>query len=382
MENGSHHLSPTLRDNSTFHFILDVGYTNLSQPNQWPRVEIGCTTWGTPSHMLFQVANAVIAVGLCAPDTSHGVIFMHSFFSLGFLLMSVWSWVIVCAPDFFSWNFTFLVVNTMQVLFLMYHARPVKFCEELEELYCSTFQPLRVPRSAFKKLVCPTFCFMMTLHKGEAYCTQSITKTDKLGFLLSGVMNVYSNRIFLHSIKTNQFMDSPEFQSSVTGDEKYQVSIIAASVCRYIFWPRESLEYLLIKEPYLASIFKTMLGRDITNKLYALNEKVVTPRGSHYDIRIPSVSCSMRARQDLRKAVAGVPHPETDSPEYSVHTPSKSPRPSGSDSEEYTDAFPADTETSELLNGHVRWVLTRNQSGSQSSSHGSVNSGLQMNLPL
>ncbi|KAK0047285.1 blood vessel epicardial substance-B, partial [Biomphalaria pfeifferi] len=51
------------------------------------------------------------------------------------------------------------------------------------------------------------------------------------------------------------------------------VSIVAAGLCRYIFWPRQSVEYLLIKEPYLACIMKTLIGRDITNKLYALNEK-------------------------------------------------------------------------------------------------------------
>lgn len=53
-----------------------------------------------------------------------------------------------------------------------------------------------------------------------------------------------------------------------------QVSIVAGSVCRYIFWPRQSLEYLLVQEPYLANVLNIVLGRDITNKLYALNERV------------------------------------------------------------------------------------------------------------
>ena len=45
-------------------------------------------------------------------------------------------------------------------------------------------------------------------------------------------------------------------------------------MCRYIFWPRHSLEYLLVQEPYLANVLNIVLGRDITNKLYALNERV------------------------------------------------------------------------------------------------------------
>ncbi|KAK0047286.1 blood vessel epicardial substance-B, partial [Biomphalaria pfeifferi] len=61
-----------------------------------------------------------------------------------FLLMSIWSWVILCAPDFFSWNFAFLILNGVQTFSLMYSIRPVKFCAELEEVYVSLFLPFRV----------------------------------------------------------------------------------------------------------------------------------------------------------------------------------------------------------------------------------------------
>lgn len=54
----------------------------------------------------------------------------------------------------------------------------------------------------------------------------------------------------------------------------WQVSIIGATSCRYIFWPRQALEYLLIKEPYLANLMNIIIGRDIATKLYALNDKV------------------------------------------------------------------------------------------------------------
>ncbi|XP_046572700.1 blood vessel epicardial substance-like [Haliotis rubra] len=292
--------------NSSFKFVLDLNYTNVVNEEMWMDKLIGCNSWEPTNHMLFQLANVAVLVGLCAPDTTYGALFLHIFFVFGFLLLSIWSWVILCAPDFFSWNFAFMLINGVQTLFLMYRIRPVKFCEELEDVYSSTFEPLRVPRSVFKKLVSPEYCTLMNLHEGEAYATQSITKTDKLGILISGQMNVYSNRNLLHTIRSKQFIDSPEFESSVSGDEKFQVSVIAASMCRYIFWPRRSLEYLLVKEPYLANIMNTMLGRDITNKLYALNQKVSTPAGSRLDIRLPSVSSSIKARQDIRKAVAGV----------------------------------------------------------------------------
>jgi hypothetical protein len=88
-------------------------------------------------------------------------------------------------------------------------------------------------------------------------------------------INVISGNHYLHCIEPGQFLDSPEFESSKTGTEdKFKVSLIAATPCRYIFWQRQSLEFLLIKETFLASILSLILARDITNKLYAMNEKV------------------------------------------------------------------------------------------------------------
>ncbi|OWF52517.1 popeye domain-containing protein 3-like [Mizuhopecten yessoensis] len=360
---------------------------------------IGCFSWSSSNHFLFQVANVVILIGLCSPDRKNGVLFMHSSFVLGFLLLSIWSWVILCAPDFFSWNFAFMVINAFQALFIMYNIRPVKFCVELEEIYVRLFQPLKIPRSLFKKLTCADFCTLTTLHEGEAYCSQAISKTDRLGLLISGRMNVYHHHNILHQIQEMEFIDSPEFESGVSGDEKYQVSIYAVATCRYIFWPRQSLEYLLIKEPYLANVINAMLGRDITTKLYALNEKVTSPKGARMDIRLPTVSSTIKAKPDLRKTVVGMI--EDLSQNEARHNGSRSPgntkdvaeinnltRPNIEEEEEedpYLDDSVEENEKTELLNGHVRPPLFGGPSLSTcsetpSGSHGSVNSGLHFNI--
>ncbi|KAK7493084.1 hypothetical protein BaRGS_00015605, partial [Batillaria attramentaria] len=298
------YLSPEA--NESGRVVWDLSFASLNS-SLWPTMDkvLGCGTWQSPNHVLFQLACTAMAVGLLAIDSPYGALLLHSLFFLGYLLMSIWSWVILCAPDFFSWNFAFLLLNGVQTMSLMYSIRPVRFCQELEEVYTTIFQPLRVPRSLYKRLVGAEYCTLMTLNEGEYYATQSITKTDKLGLLISGSMNAYSNRTLLHTIKAKQFIDSPEFESSNNGDEKFQVSIVAGGICRYIFWPRQSLEYLLVQEPYLASVLNIVLGRDITNKLYALNERVATLEGSRLDIRLPSVSPNLRTRHDIRKAVAG-----------------------------------------------------------------------------
>lgn len=65
----------------------------------------------------------------------------------GFLLYSTWAWNIICAPDVFSWNFTFMLLNMGQTLYIIYQMRPVKVNRELEAMYEALFQPLNVSLS-------------------------------------------------------------------------------------------------------------------------------------------------------------------------------------------------------------------------------------------
>ncbi|XP_021936870.1 popeye domain-containing protein 3-like isoform X3 [Zootermopsis nevadensis] len=221
---------------------------------------------------------------------------MHSALIFGFMLFSFWAWNIICAPDIFSWNFTFMLLNMGQLVYIIYQRRPVKFDPELEEAYQTLFHPFKVSRLLFKKMVGSDFAQIMSLHAGEAYAMQNLTRTDRLGLLLSGKVNVMSDHQFLHPIMPCEFMDSPEFESSrATTDDKFKVSIIAATSCRYLYWQRSSLEYLFVKETYLATVITTLIARDITTKLYAMNKKIVTDKGSHLDIRLPSITSSLTA---------------------------------------------------------------------------------------
>ena len=88
-----------------------------------------------------------------------------------------------------------------------------------------------------------------------------------------------------------EFLDSPEFETSGSNyDEKFKVTIVAATTCRYICWHREILEYLFTKEPYIAIVLNTLIARDISAKLYAMNNKFIANRNKYIDIRLPSVS--------------------------------------------------------------------------------------------
>ena len=83
----------------------------------------------------------------------------------------------------------------------------------------------QVSRLQFKRLVSPEFASIMSLHAGEAYAMQNLTRTDRLALLLSGKVNVLSDSNFLHPILPCEFLDSPEFESSrASVDDKFKVN--------------------------------------------------------------------------------------------------------------------------------------------------------------
>lgn len=265
-----------------------------------------CETWRNPQHILFQLANICFFISYAAPSNRVGLVVMHSVLVLGFMLFSGWAWNVVCAPDVFSWNLAFMFLNLLQLFYIIYLMRPVKFDPELEDAYHTLFQPFKVSRFTFKKLVSAEFAQIVSLHAGEAYAMQNLTRTDRLGLLLTGKANVMSDHQFLHPILPCEFLDSPEFESSRANmDEKFKVSIIAATSCRYLYWQRSSLEYLFVKETYLATVVTTLIAKDIATKLYAMNNKIITDRGSHLDIRLPSITTALtfsdRKKSPLRK---------------------------------------------------------------------------------
>ena len=182
---------------------------------------------------LFHFAHACFLISYLSPNTRHGQLSLHSGLMVGFLILSTWAWNVICAPEVFAWYFGFTILNVGQLLYLLYRMRPIRFDEDLEAIYLDLFAPLNVTRAQFKKLIggAPASgggggarsggagsttgsTKMLTLHSGECYAIQDLTKTDRLALCLNGRINVLTDRTFLHSIHPGEFLDSPEFESS------------------------------------------------------------------------------------------------------------------------------------------------------------------------
>lgn len=55
----------------------------------------------------------------------------------------------------------------------------------------------------------------------------------------------------------------------------FNITLVAATVnVQYVVWERPTLEYYLAKTPFMGAVLGLLMARDITNKLYQMNQKV------------------------------------------------------------------------------------------------------------
>lgn len=60
----------------------------------------------------------------------------------------------------------------------------------------------------------------------------------------------------------------------------FQVTIVAEESCKFLCWSRERLTYFLEANTFLNEVFRYLIGKDITNKLYSLNDPTLSDKVS------------------------------------------------------------------------------------------------------
>ncbi|XP_065591645.1 blood vessel epicardial substance [Cyrtonyx montezumae] len=278
---------------------------DLKNATSVPFNETACENWKEIHHLVFHVANICFAAGLIIPTTLNlHMICLRGLLTIGCALFIIWATLYRCALDIMIWNSVFLVVNLLHFIYLVYKRRPIKIEKELSSLYKRMFEPLHVPPELFQRLT-GQFCNIQTLKTGQAYAAEDKTSVDdRLSILLKGKMKVSYRGHFLHNIYPCAFIDSPEFRSTqMNRGEKFQVTIIADDNCKFLCWSRERLTYFLETEPFLYEIFKYLIGKDITNKLYSLNDPTLNDKASKKIDRQPSL-CSQLSVMQMRNSMA------------------------------------------------------------------------------
>ncbi|XP_043847079.1 popeye domain-containing protein 2 [Dromiciops gliroides] len=239
---------------------------------------------------LYHLANFILLLGFMGGSGVYGCFYLFSFLATGFLCYALWGWFFSCGLDIFVWNFLLIMVCLTQLAHLVYQLRKNVFLEEFDHLYKTLYLPLQVPLQMYKEIVHCCEERVLSLATEQTYAVEGETPINRLSLLLEGRIRVSQDGQFLHYIFPYQFMDSPEWESLQPSEEGiFQVTLTAETDCTYISWPRKTFYHLLDKERYISRLFSALLGYDISEKLYALNDKLFAKFGLRFDIRLPSL---------------------------------------------------------------------------------------------
>ncbi|KAL2805056.1 popeye domain-containing protein 2 isoform 2, partial [Daubentonia madagascariensis] len=268
---------------------------------------------------VYHLANCFLLLGFMGGSRVYGCFFLFGFLGTGYLCCVLWGWFSACGLDVVLWSFLLVVACLLQLAHLVYRLRKDTLSEEFDLLYKTLCLPLRVPLQTYKEIVHCCEEQVLTLTTEQTYAVEGETPINRLSLLLSGRVRVSQDGQFLHYIFPYQFMDSPEWESLRPSEEGvFQVTLTAETSCSYISWPRKSLHLLLTKERYVSCLFSALLGYDISEKLYTLNDKLFAKFGLRFDIRLPSL-------YHILGPTAPDAVPESEKDDEEVHEPAMSP---------------------------------------------------------
>jgi len=253
--------TPTNGSNRTVHWS-----------EKWPYFDTGCMQWLPINHVYFQLANSFLLLSYFAPAGLYGLLYLRLMLAIGCFFFALWGWVVLCAFDTFLWNAFFTLINIVHGIVVLFSLRPVRFDKQVEEVYKCIFQPLKVSKQQFKKVV-NCMKSIRPLKKGEFFAVEKQTRVETLSLLLSGRMLVMENGQTLHVLSPMQFLDSPEW-FGVASEDIFTVSIRASDESRVLLWHRDKLKLILLSDAFLQAVFDHILGRDVVRKLTQMKEQI------------------------------------------------------------------------------------------------------------
>lgn len=250
-----------------------------------------CAGWRSyMENGIYHLASLILLLAFMGGSGVFGCIYVFVLMSAGFICMVLWGWLWACRVDVVVWNILLVVAGLVQIAHLIYRLHRESYGEDYDALYHTVYQPLQVPPPVFKEIAHCSGMEVHTLSADQSYALEGKTPIDRLSLLISGRVKVSLDGQFLHYIFPYQFLDSPEWESLRPSEEgTFQVTLTAETHSTYISWPRKKLHLLLAREKYIARLFSALLGLDISQKLYALNDKLFAKFGLRFDIRLPSL---------------------------------------------------------------------------------------------
>ncbi|KAG8234729.1 hypothetical protein J437_LFUL000963 [Ladona fulva] len=292
-----------------------------------------CAEWNVSQHGLFQAAHMFLASAFLIPSCGGSgggggsswttaslatsspphvpplllLLLRAILLATGFALSAIWASTVICSGDALAWSLALSLANAFRggllarslllppnppspptsssvtSYFLKANSMgggkgkngksaPMSSGQSVRDLFMKVFQPLRISRSQFRELA--KEARLEAVAAGDVYATEDVTNAHhRLSILLHGKMKVTCNGTLLHHISPHQFIDSPEWEAASDDPSAlFQVTITAEEDTVFLCWSRNKLEKLLAMRPLLGAVIHNLIGKDITQKLYSLNE--------------------------------------------------------------------------------------------------------------
>ncbi|CAN7941351.1 unnamed protein product [Ixodes hexagonus] len=233
--------------------------------------EGSCPSWLPPNHLLFHLANVFLLLSYVAPDGIYGLLYLRFCIAVGSLFFAMWGYLVLCSVDTLVWNALFTFINVVHICVLAYALRPVRFNPDLEMVYKELYQPLNVNRRQFKRIAnCAKEA--VELSAGGDYSCEKLNSTDTISLVLSGRLLATRNGRPLVITGKLEFLDSPRWFYASGGDLCH-LTTTALEKSKVISWNREELKVAVSKDPFLKSVFDSVLASDMVRKFRFVTEK-------------------------------------------------------------------------------------------------------------
>ncbi|XP_059472060.1 blood vessel epicardial substance-like [Neocloeon triangulifer] len=260
-----------------------------------------CSDWEPAQHNLFQAANLFFAVAFLVPRSfKQSILVLRTSLAVGFCVSAFWAALTLCAADMVAWSAFLSIVNAAHALRLAVQVLPPRLSPDLLELYERQFGPHKVEKHLFQEMTREGR--LLTLDPGDTYAIEDITPAnDRLSVLLRGKLRVSCDQTYLHFINPQQFVDSPEWEASRVGpNHVFQVTITAEEESTCLCWSKPKLENVFRLRPLLEVLMINLIGKDITHKLYSMNEHLLSAANAMAEQQAAMVAAARLKQQELQ----------------------------------------------------------------------------------
>ena len=164
------------------------------------------------------------------------------------------------------WNGLFVIINTIQVIYLIKQRQPIELPTDLLDLYENYFKEMRRREFLY-------FWNMGTVNKvNDKLLIKQGEHQKEISLILSGLIEVKKNQNKIAELNRGSFIAEMSF---LTG-KPASADVYAKGTVRYIAWNQKKLKDCEKLNPQLLIKIQNILGKDLAEKVKISNLQAKT----------------------------------------------------------------------------------------------------------